>query len=134
MYSPTAVDRREKLALFHGESANAEIDRRALLQQQQRLEQGDGILAARNGDGDAVAVADHLEAMNRFADFPQQGLFEVHWHHYRVRALAPDLHWCRGYRRVSCRDSALPGDRPGAALLHRRTASSGASAIPLRPE
>ena len=42
------------------------------------MEEGEGVLAAGERHGHAVAVADHLEAADGFADFPQQGFFEVH--------------------------------------------------------
>lgn len=71
-------DRAQKLPLFHGESANCEIDRCALLEQQQSFKQRHGIFAARHSDGDAVAIPDHFEAVNRFTDFPQQSFFQIH--------------------------------------------------------
>ena len=50
---------------------NREIDRRALLQQQQHVEHGERILAAGKRDGHAIAIADHLESAHRFADLAQ---------------------------------------------------------------
>ena len=46
-YSPIGSNRTQKFALLDGERADREIDRRALLQQQQRFEHGERILAAR---------------------------------------------------------------------------------------
>jgi len=42
------------------------------------VKQGERVLAARQRHGHTVSVADHLEAANRLANFPQQRLFEVH--------------------------------------------------------
>lgn len=72
------LDGTQKLALLDGEGANREVDGRAFCEQEKRFEQGNGILAAGYGYGNAVAVANHAEAMNGFADFPQQSFFEVH--------------------------------------------------------
>ena len=47
-------------------------------QQQQGLQQGERILAARERHGHAVAIANHFEAVDRLADLAQQCFFEVH--------------------------------------------------------
>ena len=65
----------QKFPLLDGECANCEVDRRALLQKQQRVEHGKRILAARQRYGHAIAVADHLELRDRFADLAQQYFF-----------------------------------------------------------
>jgi hypothetical protein len=41
------------------------------LEQEEDFEHGDGILAAGDSDGEAVAMADHVEAMDGFADFAE---------------------------------------------------------------
>src|SRR4051794_36862238 len=61
-----SLHRREELTLLHRKSADTEIDGRALLQQQQHFEHGHRILAARNSNGNAVAIANHVKAMDRF--------------------------------------------------------------------
>ncbi len=71
-------DGAQEFALLDGEGAHGEIDGRAFLQQHQRFEERDGIFAAGYGYGYAVAIANHFETMNRFADFAQQVFFEVH--------------------------------------------------------
>jgi hypothetical protein len=76
---PNRLHRPQEFALLHGESAQGEIDWRTFLQKQQSFKECDGIFASRDRDGNAVAIANHLESMNRFPDFPQQGLFEIHW-------------------------------------------------------
>ena len=72
------LDGAEEFSLLHREGAYGEIYGGAFLQQHRGFEEGDGILAAGNGYGDAVAIANHFETMNRFADFAQQVFFEVH--------------------------------------------------------
>ena len=72
------LDGPQELPLFHGESANREIDWSPLGQQHQRFNQRHRIFAARHRYGHAIAIADHAEAMDRFAHFPQQGLFKFH--------------------------------------------------------
>ncbi len=65
------LDRAEEFALFDREGAEGKVYRSAFLQQEQGFEQGDGILTTGHGYGDAVSVADHVEAMDCFAYFPQ---------------------------------------------------------------
>ena len=71
-------DGPQKLALFHGEGAHREIDRRALLEQQQGLQQGGRILPPGERHRHPVAVANHLEAVDGFADLAQQCFFQIH--------------------------------------------------------
>lgn len=71
-------DGAKKFSLLDGEGAYGEIDGGAFLQQHHGFEEGDGILAAGYGNGDAIAIANHLETINRFADFAQQVFFEIH--------------------------------------------------------
>src|SRR5207244_6427139 len=72
------LDRAQKLSLLDGEGADGKCDRRALGKQQQRLEQREGALAPRKRHCHAVAVANHLEAMDRLADLAQQCSFKLH--------------------------------------------------------
>jgi hypothetical protein len=51
---------------------------RALLEQQQRFQQGGRILPPGERHGHAVAVANHLEAMDGLADLAQQCFFQIH--------------------------------------------------------
>ena len=46
--------------------------------QQQRFQQGGGILAAGERHGHAVAVANHLETVDRFPHLAQQCFFQLH--------------------------------------------------------
>jgi len=64
-------DGGEEFALLDGEGADGEIDGGAFLEQEEDFEHGDGILAAGDSDGEAVAMADHVEAMDGFADFAE---------------------------------------------------------------
>lgn len=70
--------RAEEFALLDGEGAEGEIYGSTFLQEEQNFEEGYRVLAAGNGYGDVVAGADHIEAMNRFADLPQQCFFDIH--------------------------------------------------------
>ena len=80
------LDGPQKLPLLHGERADRKLDRRALLQQQQSFEQRRGILAAGERHRHAIAIADHLKAMDSLADFAQKCFFEIHSFHYRDAA------------------------------------------------
>ena len=60
----------EEFALLDRKGADRKPDGSALLQKQERFQQSDGILAAGQSDGDPVALADHLEALDCLADFP----------------------------------------------------------------
>ena len=60
------------------------------------------VFAAGNGYGDAVACANHAEAMDGFADFAQEGFFEVHWVLLSRGAIA-----FRRFREVSYADFLL---------------------------
>lgn len=71
-------DRAQEFSLFDGEGAEGEIYGSALLQEEQNFEEGYRVLAAGNGNGDVVTGADHIEAVNRFADLPQQCFFDIH--------------------------------------------------------
>ena len=75
---PDRINRRQKLSLLHGESADAEIDGRALLKQQERFQHGHRILAPGDRDRHAIALPDHTEPMNRLAYLAKQRLFEIH--------------------------------------------------------
>lgn len=68
----------QEFALFHCESAEGKVDWGAFLQEQEGFEEGNGILAPGDCDRDGIAGADHIEAMDGFADFPQQCFFEIH--------------------------------------------------------
>ena len=70
------LNRAQKLTLLDGERAHGEFDRRALFEQQQRIEQRHRILAPGKPNGHTIAFADHVEAANGFPDFVEQGLFE----------------------------------------------------------
>ena len=63
--------RAQEFALLDGEGAEGEIYGSALLQQEQNFEKGYRVFAAGNSYGDVVTGADHIEAVNRFADLPQ---------------------------------------------------------------
>ena len=69
------LHRTKEFPLLDGKGADAEIDRRAFGKENQRFEKRKGILASRHGHGNAVAIADHFEAMDGFSGFAQQGLF-----------------------------------------------------------
>src|SRR5262249_4773665 len=75
----------QELTLLHGEGAHGKIDWRALREQEQRFEQGQRILASREGHRDPVPVPDHAEPMNRLTDFPQKSLFYFHYIDYTGR-------------------------------------------------
>ncbi len=64
-------DGPEKFSLFDGEGADGEIDGRALLQEQESLEQSGGVLAAGEGDGDSIAITDHFEFGDSFPDLAE---------------------------------------------------------------
>ncbi len=68
----------EKFALLDGEGLNGKRNGRALLHEQQRLQEGERIFAAGYANGDAVALTDHAEAADGFADLTQDGFFYVH--------------------------------------------------------
>ena len=70
--------RAEEFALLDGEGAEGKIYGSAFLQEEQNFEEGYRVLAAGNGYGDVVTGADHIEAVNRFADLPQQCFFDIH--------------------------------------------------------
>ena len=57
---------------------NLEVHRRAIPQQQQRVQQRQRVLAARKRHRHAIAVANHLETADGLADFAQQDLLKVH--------------------------------------------------------
>ena len=71
-------DGTKKFHLLDGKRANGKADRRAFLQHEQRVEQRDRVFAPGYGYGNTVAFANHIEAMYRFADLPQQGLLDIH--------------------------------------------------------
>jgi hypothetical protein len=54
------------------------VDGGALLEKQQRFEEREGIFAAGDADGYTVAFANHAETADGFADFTQDGFFDVH--------------------------------------------------------
>ncbi len=72
------LERAQKFSLLDGERADGEIDGSALLQQQQRFQHGQRILAAGQRHGHAIAVANHLESRDGLADLAQECFFEVH--------------------------------------------------------
>lgn len=61
----------QEFALFHGEGADGEFDGRFFRKQQQGFEQRERILAAGERHGYAIAIADHFESADGFADFAQ---------------------------------------------------------------
>src|SRR5487761_2600052 len=69
---------REEFSLLNGERANGKLHRRALLQQQKRVEHGERILAARQRHSHAIAFANHLEFRDGLADLAKQCFFQVH--------------------------------------------------------
>ena len=72
-------DGGEELALLDGEGADLKIDGGAFLEEQEDFEEGDGVLAAGEADGDAVSIADHVELLDGLADFSEQCFFEIHY-------------------------------------------------------
>lgn len=70
------LDGPQKFALLHSECAYGELNGSFLLQKQKSLQHCERIFAARERDGNAVAILQHVEASNRFADFSQQSLFD----------------------------------------------------------
>lgn len=71
------LDGAQEFTLLDGEGADGEVDGGAFLEQDEGFEQREGIFAAGEGDGHAIAVADHLEAVDRLADLAQKCFFEV---------------------------------------------------------
>ena len=71
------LERFEELALLDGERADREVDGSFVLQQQQRLQHGKGVLASGKRNRHAVAFADHFEAGDSLTHFAQDGLFDV---------------------------------------------------------
>lgn len=71
------LDGGEELALIDGEGTKGEADGGAFLQEGEGGEEGEGVLAAGEGDGDMVALTDHLKARDGLADAAQDGFFEV---------------------------------------------------------
>ena len=66
---------REEFALLDGERADGKVDGRTFLEEQERLEQRNGVFAAGEGDCDTVAVANHTETADGLPYFAQQRLF-----------------------------------------------------------
>ena len=66
------LERPQKFSLLHGKRADGEIHRRTLLQQQQRVQHGERILAARQRHGHAIAVANHFEFRDSLAHLAKQ--------------------------------------------------------------
>src|SRR5579883_1526577 len=79
------LDRAKEFALLHGERGYLEVDRRAVLEQEQDFEQGNGVLAPGDAYGHAIAVPDHLKPGDRLANLAQECLFEVHSLQYTGR-------------------------------------------------
>lgn len=61
----------QELSLLDGEGADRELHRRSLLKQQHGFEQGERVFAAGERHGHAVALANHFEAADGFADLVQ---------------------------------------------------------------
>ena len=61
----------QEFALFHGKGAHGKFDGRFFREKQQGFEQSERILAAGERHGDAIAIADHFESADSFADFAQ---------------------------------------------------------------
>ena len=70
-------ERAQKFPLLHRKRAYGEIDRRALLQEQQRVQHCERIFAAGERHGDAVALADHVESRDRLAHLAEECFFEI---------------------------------------------------------
>lgn len=71
------LDGGEELALIDGEGAKGEADGGALLQEGESGEEGEGVLAAGEADGDTVSVTDHVEAGDGLTDAAEDGFFEL---------------------------------------------------------
>lgn len=54
--------------MFDGKGADGEVDGGALTQQKEGFEEAEGVFAAGKADGDAIALANHLEAGHGLAD------------------------------------------------------------------
>jgi hypothetical protein len=71
------LNRSQELPLFHSECADGEVNRGAIPQSKEDLKKGQGVLAARQRDGYAIAVADHPVTADRLTHLPKQSSFEV---------------------------------------------------------
>ncbi len=71
------VGREARLLLVEVDGHDVEIDRRALAQQQQHVEQAVAVLAAGQADHHLVAVLDHVEVGNGLAGQAQQALLQL---------------------------------------------------------
>ncbi len=70
-------DRSQELSLFDGKGLDLEDDRRFPLETAERFEQRQGILAARDTDGDTVAGANHIEFVDGLAGLAHQAFFDI---------------------------------------------------------
>ena len=66
-----------RLFLVEVDGVDLEIDRGAAAQAHQDVEQGVGVLAARETDHDAIACLDHPEVLNGLADVAPQPFLEL---------------------------------------------------------
>jgi len=64
--------------LFDCEGADREIDGRTLFEQQQGFEKRHRVLATGQPDSQAVAIANHFEAIDGLTDLAQKCFFELH--------------------------------------------------------
>ena len=71
------LGRKARLLLVEVDGDDRELDRRALAQLDQDVEQRVAVLAARDADHDAVAVLDHREVGDRAADLAMQALLQL---------------------------------------------------------
>ncbi len=71
------LGRKARLLLVEIDRDDVEIDRRVFAQEEQDVEQGEGILAAGKADHDLVAGLDHVEVGNGLADLAAQALGEL---------------------------------------------------------
>ena len=69
-------DGGEKLALLNGERGDRKLNGRAFLEGQEGFEQSHGVLAARQANGNAVAVTNHVELFDSLAHFSKERFFE----------------------------------------------------------
>ena len=71
------LGREARLLLVEVDRDDREVDRRALLQVQQDVEQRVAVLAAREADHDTVALLDHVVVGDRLADLAVQALGQL---------------------------------------------------------
>ena len=72
------LDRPQELALFDGEGAQRELDRRALAQHEESFQQRERVFSTGKGHGNTIAVANHLETADRLPHFANERFSQVH--------------------------------------------------------